>query len=85
MTDDYVISLEDGRKSKSLKRHLAGLGMTPADYRAKWGLPASYPMTSQAYARARSALAKETGLWQQRRKRRSAAHSPSAADPPCLA
>ena len=62
VTDDYIISLEDGRKLKSMKRYLAGLGMTPAEYRAKWGLPKDYPMTAPAYAARRSELAKTIGL-----------------------
>ena len=62
VTDDYIISLEDGRKLKSLKRYLAGLGMTPADYRAKWGLASDYPMVAPAYAAKRSELAKTLGL-----------------------
>ena len=62
VTDDYIISLEDGRKLKSMKRYLAGLGMTPADYRTKWGLPVDYPMVAPAYAAHRSALAKSLGL-----------------------
>ena len=62
ITDDYIISLEDGRKLKSMKRYLAGLGMTPADYRAKWGLPHDYPMVAPAYAAHRSTIAKNLGL-----------------------
>ena len=62
VTDEYIISLEDGRKLKSMKRYLAGLGMTPADYRAKWGLPGDYPMVAPAYAAKRSELAKTLGL-----------------------
>ena len=62
ITDDYIISLEDGRKLKSMKRYLAGLGMTPADYREKWGLPKDYPMVAPAYAAKRSELAKSLGL-----------------------
>ena len=62
ITDEYLISLEDGRKLKSMKRYLSGLGMTPADYRAKWGLPHDYPMVAPAYAAHRSALAKTIGL-----------------------
>ena len=73
ITDDYLISLEDGRKFKSMKRYLAGLGMTPADYRAKWGLPADYPMVAPAYAKARSELAKGMQLG---RKRVEAAPEP---------
>lgn len=60
---DYIICLEDGRKLKMLKRHLkAAYNMTPEDYRTKWGLPASYPMTAPGYAEHRSTLAKENGL-----------------------
>ncbi|RYC28938.1 MucR family transcriptional regulator [Lichenibacterium minor] len=62
LTDDYLISLEDGKQYQSLKRHLAGRGLTPAEYRTKWGLPADYPMVSPAYARKRSELAKSIGL-----------------------
>jgi predicted transcriptional regulator len=63
ITPDYLISLEDGRKLKSLKRHLsARYGLTPDQYRAKWGLPADYPMTAPNYSSARSALAKTLGL-----------------------
>ena len=62
ITDEYIISLEDGRKLKSMKRYLAGLGMTPADYRSKWGLPTDYPMVAPAYAAKRSELAKSLGL-----------------------
>ncbi len=62
ITDEFLISLEDGRKFKSMKRYLSGLGMTPADYRAKWGLPTDYPMVAPAYAARRSELAKTIGL-----------------------
>jgi predicted transcriptional regulator len=63
ITPDYIVSLEDGRKFKSLKRHLAGTyGMTPDEYRAKWGLPRDYPMVAPNYAKARSELAKSMGL-----------------------
>lgn len=63
VTPDYIVSLEDGRKFKSLKRHLQGTyGMTPDEYRAKWGLPRDYPMVAPNYAKARSELAKEMGL-----------------------
>ena len=72
VTPDYIICLEDGKKFKSLKRHLrTQYGMTPEQYREKWGLPADYPMVAPNYAKARSELAKEMGLGQQRRKRRS--------------
>jgi len=59
---DYIVSLEDGRKFKSMKRHLGLLGMTPDQYRAKWGLPHDYPMTAPSYAAQRSQLAKASGL-----------------------
>jgi predicted transcriptional regulator len=62
VTDDYIISLEDGRKFKSMKRYLGGLGMTPDQYRQKWGLPRDYPMVAPAYAAHRSELAKAAGL-----------------------
>ena len=68
LTDDYLISLEDGKQYQSLKRHLAGRGLTPADYREKWGLPHDYPMVSPAYARKRSELAKSYGLGSLRKK-----------------
>lgn len=60
---DYLICLEDGKKLKMLKRHLAtAYNLTPEQYREKWGLPADYPMVAPAYAERRSALAKEIGL-----------------------
>lgn len=60
---DYIICLEDGRKFKSLKRHLrTKYGMTPEEYRVKWGLPQDYPMVAPSYAQARSSLAKQMGL-----------------------
>lgn len=60
---DYIICLEDGKKLKMLKRHLrAAYGMSPDEYRAKWGLPADYPMVAPNYALQRSAFAKEIGL-----------------------
>ena len=63
ITPDYIVSLEDGRKFKSLKRHLQGTyGMTPDEYRAKWSLPRDYPMVAPNYAKARSDLAKRMGL-----------------------
>lgn len=70
VTDQYIVCLEDGRRFKSLKRHLrTHFNLTPEQYREKWGLDADYPMVAPAYAKARSALAKEMGLGQQRRKR----------------
>ena len=66
---DYIVCLEDGKKFKSLKRHLrTKYDLSPEDYRAKWGLPADYPMVAPNYAAARSQLARSMGLGQQRRK-----------------
>jgi predicted transcriptional regulator len=63
VTDDYIICLEDGKKLKMLKRHLmTAYGMTPEDYRAKWGLKADYPMVAPNYAAKRQELAKKIGL-----------------------
>ena len=63
VTDDYIVCLEDGKKLKMLKRHLmTAYGMTPEDYRAKWGLPYDYPMVAPAYARKRQELAVKMGL-----------------------
>ena len=60
---DYIVCLDDGKKLKMLKRHLmTHYGMTPDDYRAKWGLPADYPMVAPAYAEQRRELAKAIGL-----------------------
>jgi len=71
ITDDYLICLEDGRKFKSLKRHLrTRYNMTPEQYRTKWQLSADYPMVAPAYAETRSRMAKDMGLGQQRRKKR---------------
>jgi predicted transcriptional regulator len=68
ITPDAIYSLEDGKGYKSMKRHLARLGMTPQQYREKWGLPRDYPMVAPSYAAKRSELAKNAGLGQQRRK-----------------
>lgn len=62
VTPDYIISLEDGRQYKSLKRHLSSRGLTPDEYRRKWGLPHDYPMVCANYAAQRSDLAKSIGL-----------------------
>ncbi|HEX2100674.1 MAG TPA: MucR family transcriptional regulator [Candidatus Synoicihabitans sp.] len=63
VTPDYIVSLEDGRKFKSLKRHLKNTyNMSPDEYRTKWGLPRDYPMVAPNYAKARSELAKTMGL-----------------------
>jgi len=63
VTPDYIVCLEDGKKFKSLKRHLrTHYKLTPDEYRAKWGLPHDYPMVAPNYAAARSQLAKKMGL-----------------------
>lgn len=67
ITPDYLICFDDGLKFKSLRRHLTALGMTPEQYRAKWRLPADYPMVAANYAAQRSALAKKIGLGQSRK------------------
>jgi predicted transcriptional regulator len=70
ITPDYLVCLEDGKKFKSLKRHLrTQYNMTPELYRMKWGLPPDYPMVAPKYAEARSQLAKQMGLGQQRKRR----------------
>ena len=74
LTPDHIICLEDGKKFKSLKRHLrTTYDMTPEQYRSKWGLPVDYPMVAPNYAKTRSELAKSMGLGQQRRKQASKA------------
>ena len=71
ITPDYIVCLEDGKKFKSLKRHLrTQYHMTPEQYREKWALPPDYPMVAPNYAAARSQLAKQMGLGQQRRRRK---------------
>lgn len=68
ITPDFLISLEDGKRYKSLKRHLrTSYDMTPDQYRAKWGLPSDYPMVAPNYAKARSELARSMGLGQKRK------------------
>ncbi|WP_295806177.1 MucR family transcriptional regulator [uncultured Nitratireductor sp.] len=68
--EDYIICLEDGKKFKSLKRHLmTHYGMTPEQYREKWGLDANYPMVAPSYAVARSKLAKQMGLGRKRKEK----------------
>jgi predicted transcriptional regulator len=70
ITPEYIVCLEDGKKFKSLKRHLrTQYNMTPEQYREKWGLSSDYPMVAPNYAAARSQLAKQMGLGQQRRRR----------------
>ena len=67
VTPDYIVCLEDGKKFKSLRRHLrAHYDLSPEEYRHKWGLPSDYPMVAPNYAKARSRLAKQMGLGQKR-------------------
>ena len=69
VTPDYIVCLEDGKKFKSLKRHLrTHYNLSPEEYREKWGLPADYPMVAPNYAAARSQLAKQMGLGTRREK-----------------
>ena len=70
ITPDYLICLDDGKKFKSMKRHLASLGMTPEQYRAKWGLPIDYPMVAPNYSETRSQLARSNGLGRKAGQRR---------------
>jgi predicted transcriptional regulator len=78
VTPDYLICLDDGRRFKSLRRHLGALGMTPEQYRQKWNLPSDYPMVASNYAAQRSAFAKARGFGQLRTK--PAAAVPASAD-----
>ena len=71
VTRDYIVCLEDGRKFKSLRRHLKSrYGMSPEQYRAKWGLAADYPMVAPNYAATRSALARKMGLGRRAARRK---------------
>lgn len=80
VTRDYIVCLEDGRKFKSLKRPLmARYGMTPEEYRAKWDLPADYPMTAPSYAEKRSELAKAAGLGRKKEPARKSGSRKKAA------
>ena len=85
ITPDFLISLEDGKQYRSLKRHLTTMGLTPELYRAKWGLPHDYPMVAPNYSKQRSELAKSLGLGQMRRKPaptvREAVETPDASAP----
>ncbi|MDH3909851.1 MAG: MucR family transcriptional regulator [Rhodospirillales bacterium] len=70
VTPDYIVCLEDGKKLKMLKRHLrTTYGLTPDEYRAKWGLPTDYPMVAPNYAKQRSAFAKKIGLGHSTKRR----------------
>ncbi len=85
LTQDHIICLEDGKKFRSLKRHLGTVyNMTPDEYRTKWGLPKDYPMVAPGYSEIRSKLAKDIGLGQQRSETAEApstAPAPAAAEP----
>lgn len=79
VTDEFIVCLEDGKKFKSLKRHLqSAFAMSPDEYRTKWGLRSDYPMVAPAYAAARSALARKAGLGQKKGTIREASN-PAAA------
>ena len=69
VTPDYLTSMEDGRQYRTLTRHLKTRGLTPQQYREKWGLPSDYPMTAPNYSARRSELAKSLGLGQSRRNK----------------
>ena len=76
---DYIISLENGKRYRGLKRHLGALGLTPDQYREKWNLPLNYPMVAAGYAAQRSELAKSIGLGKHRGKRKKPAKAPKGA------
>ena len=82
ITPDFLICLDDGKRFKSLRRHLSTLGLTPAQYREKWNLPSDHPMVAPNYAAQRSELAKKLGLGQIRRKAgaRKSSGRPKMAD-----
>lgn len=79
---DHILSLIDGRPYKTLKRHLATHGLTPAEYRERYGLPASYPMVAQAYSEQRRAVAQKLGLGQRGTQARAAAAAADATRAP---
>jgi predicted transcriptional regulator len=81
ITPEYLICLEDGKRFKSLKRHLAGHGLNPEQYRAKWKLPLDYPTVAPNYRAVRSALAKTIGLGQNRKGARTSSRG-RAPKPP---
>ena len=81
VTRDYIVCLEDGKKFKSLKRHLQNAhGMSPAEYRAKWGLKKDYPMVAPNYSEARSSLARTMGLGRKPSPEPAEAAQPAAAE-----
>lgn len=83
ISPEFLISFEDGKPYKTLRRHLTLRGLSPEQYRAKWGLGPDYPMTSQSYSEQRSELARALGLGQQRRKSvtRAAEEADTISDP----
>ncbi|GJD49523.1 Transcriptional regulatory protein ros [Methylobacterium crusticola] len=81
ITPDRIISLEDGKGYKTLKRHLGKLGLTPATYRQKWGLPHDYPMVAANYAAERSALARASGLGTHRAAAKAATKDDTVSEP----
>ncbi|SFL23941.1 MucR family transcriptional regulator [Methylorubrum salsuginis] len=83
VSHDFLISFEDGKPYKTLRRHLTLRGLSPEAYRAKWGLPNDYPMTSASYSEQRSELARALGLGQQRRRPdgETVSEAPAAAEP----
>ena len=81
VTDGHLVSMEDGKRYKSLKRHLSTYGLTPNEYRAKWGLPHDYPMVAPAYAAKRSELARTIGLGRKRQEAVEAAPEVDKEDP----
>jgi predicted transcriptional regulator len=82
ITPDFLVCLEDGLKFKSLKRHLRTYhNLTPAEYRAKWDLPADYPTVAPNYAETRSTLARASGLGQQGQKRKNELRAAGARKP----
>ena len=80
ITPDALISFEDGRPYKALRRHLTTRGLTPEAYRAKWGLPVDYPMTAASYSETRSAISKAIGLGRKPEARTQQADEPVAAE-----
>ena len=81
ISHDALISFEDGKPYKTLRRHLTLRGLTAEAYRSKWGLPPDYPMTAQSYSEARSTLAKRLGLGQLRRQYPKTVPTPAAKPP----
>lgn len=79
ITPDALISFEDGKPYKTMKRHLSGRGLTPEQYREKWGLPHDYPMVAPSYSEARAAMARELGLGQRGAQARAAASKAKGA------